>query len=315
MRKLLLILGLLAVLAATSHADRIVLVPADVLLKEPGQKALVAFNGQEELLILATDLAASKATRALQILPLPGKPVVQLGDPKLLDNLGELMRARSMNVLQRSQPGTTVKLVSHQKLGPHDLIVLELSGTDQLDAIVRKHLGQGLSPDAIALVRDYLRAGCRYLAIDLVEVGTEPGSVPPVAYRFETDELFYPLRTSNLVGGEGSVDLFLILPYKVHTLFPQLPFPTPAVEEEDFYLSPVLSLPETPPTPSLLPPGSRYLLAGPCLVRRPDVEALDPVLKGFMPRQNWFLLHHYEGPLQFSHDLRLSAQSLGLTSR
>lgn len=73
--------------------------------------------------------------------------------------------------------------------------------------------------------------------------------------------------------------------------------------------------PQVSPTPSLLPAGSRYFLAGPSLVRRPDIEALDPVLKGFMPRKNLLMLHHYEGPLQFSHDLRLSAQSLGLPSR
>ncbi len=36
--------------------------------------------------------------------------------------------------------------------------------------------------------------------------------IEPLIYRFKTDRLYYPLKTSNIIGGVGRVELVLILP-------------------------------------------------------------------------------------------------------
>ena len=46
----------------------------NVSIYEPGQKAIIAWNGTEEMLILSTDVNASEDTLALRILPLPSEP-------------------------------------------------------------------------------------------------------------------------------------------------------------------------------------------------------------------------------------------------
>ncbi len=56
-------------------ADRgLVHVEPGVSIYEPGQKAIIAWNGQEEILILSTDVSATGETLVLEIMPLPSNP-------------------------------------------------------------------------------------------------------------------------------------------------------------------------------------------------------------------------------------------------
>jgi len=49
---------------------------------EPGQKAIIAWSGSKEILILSTDVYADESTKVLEVLPLPSKPVVKDGNFK-----------------------------------------------------------------------------------------------------------------------------------------------------------------------------------------------------------------------------------------
>ena len=51
-----------------------------VVIFEPDQRAVIAFNGQEEILLLSADLRVSEPTKILQVLPLPSEPKVTKGD-------------------------------------------------------------------------------------------------------------------------------------------------------------------------------------------------------------------------------------------
>ena len=52
----------------------------EVTIFEPTQRALIAWNGEEEILILSTDLRASRATKVLEVMPFPAEPRVKKGD-------------------------------------------------------------------------------------------------------------------------------------------------------------------------------------------------------------------------------------------
>jgi len=49
---------------------------AQVVIFEPNQRAVIGFNGQEEILLLSADLRVPEPTKILQVLPLPGEPEV-----------------------------------------------------------------------------------------------------------------------------------------------------------------------------------------------------------------------------------------------
>ena len=52
----------------------------DIKIFEPTQRAMIAWNGEEEILLLTTDIRASDSTEVLEVLPLPYEPVVKKGD-------------------------------------------------------------------------------------------------------------------------------------------------------------------------------------------------------------------------------------------
>ena len=67
---------------------------AGVKLFEPTQRAAIAFNGSEEILLLSTDLRSSEPTKVLEVLPLPSEPKVSKGDVKFFTNAVDLINAR-----------------------------------------------------------------------------------------------------------------------------------------------------------------------------------------------------------------------------
>ncbi|HJH27131.1 MAG TPA: hypothetical protein C5S37_10290 [Methanophagales archaeon] len=71
----ILALALVFILLAPSlvFADKgmIVVGPREVSLQESGQNAIVAWNGDEEIIILSTDAKSSESTLVLEVLPLP----------------------------------------------------------------------------------------------------------------------------------------------------------------------------------------------------------------------------------------------------
>lgn len=73
----ILILG--SLLAPLVHADRCILPITDADVYGPGQKAIIAWNGEVERLILSTDLYATADTKVLEVLPLPSEPSVSEG--------------------------------------------------------------------------------------------------------------------------------------------------------------------------------------------------------------------------------------------
>ena len=58
---------------------------------EPAQNAIIAWNGKEQILLLSTDLKASKPTKVLEVLPLPSEPVVTRGDAATFSKINALI--------------------------------------------------------------------------------------------------------------------------------------------------------------------------------------------------------------------------------
>ena len=103
---------------------------------EPNQRAVIGYNGQEEILLLSTDLNASEPTKVLQVLPLPNEPKVAKADVAMFVKAMALINSRlnpggegasgGMGGLggakpSKEQPAGEVTL--HDKIGSHDISV------------------------------------------------------------------------------------------------------------------------------------------------------------------------------------------------
>ena len=216
-----LILFVLA-LPAVARADRGAIYTEPVTLSEPGQKAFLAFNGEEELLVLATDVQAGRDTAVLEFTPFPAEPVVALAPDGVFDRLQEILNAHRVTYFRKAMVqsygegtggGEPVDLLLHRCLGVHDVTVVRVNDPAAFASWVEAYFRENgfpvreLTEQEKAVVADYCQRGFNYFAFDLVHIGKEVQSVPPLAYRFKTPALYYPLKVSGLYGGTGRVDL------------------------------------------------------------------------------------------------------------
>jgi len=103
---------------------------------EPNQRAMIAWSGKEEILLLSTDLRASEPTKILEVLPLPSEPNVTKGDLEVFKKATRLinkkhnrrslsMRLGGRSPMEGSQPAGEVTF--HEKIGAHDVSVTRVS--------------------------------------------------------------------------------------------------------------------------------------------------------------------------------------------
>lgn len=226
-RFIIIVLLLASLVLASVFADRgsISIIPY-VRVLEPGQKAIVAWNGQEEILILSTDVKANQSTLILELLPLPSNPkTIERADFDSFIRLQQIVwgpirsHADSENlfiVVEQADLERSVVVTFHEEIGAHNITVVRAENAVELaewinDFLSRNSVTNDLSIDEYASVfEDYMSRGFHYFALDLVEVATEKRSVEPILYHFETDFLYYPLKISTLFSGNTKIKLFIL---------------------------------------------------------------------------------------------------------
>ena len=213
-----------------------------VTLTESGQRAIIGWGGETEILCLATDVSSSEKTTVIEFLPLPSEPNVTLGSKDTFDAVEKLLARRNVKLkmpvvggpgpFKESEP---FKITFHERLGAHDITVVKVNRADEFADWVREKAkaltgGQASLPGGIRkLISKYLnKYHCPYFVFDVIEVGPDPQSVEPIIYEFKSSEVFYPLEISSTFHGNTSIDLVLFSRYLVD----QHPF-----EERLFLLS------------------------------------------------------------------------------
>lgn len=198
---------------------------SDVTVSEPAQKAIILHNGSEEILILETDLKASSKTEILRFIPFPAEPTVGLAPESAIREMGKLVQAKKLQYITISQTkgGSSThnepvaEVVSRAKLGAHDVTVVKINDAAHFSRWVqgqfkdRKLLQAGPELDRVArIAADYVKDGIPYFVFDFVTIVDADNSVAPVTFQFKSRKIYYPLRTSNTIGGKGQVQLFFL---------------------------------------------------------------------------------------------------------
>ena len=226
---LLICLSLVAMpLAQVALADRGMVPIGDVSVYGPGQKAIIAWNGNEEIMILSTDVSASGDSQVLEILPLPSEPKVEKGDFASFEQVNRLIEEHFprhwWNGFRKGtlSPDEGLEIIFHEKIGAHDITVVKAGDSAELvmwaedflrDAGIEHEIS---SPKLESLVGDYIARDIDYFVFDLIEVTSEPKSIEPIVYRFDSDSLYFPLKISTLAEGWTDINLFLLTPEPVN---------------------------------------------------------------------------------------------------
>lgn len=218
-------LALLAPMRASADMGRIHVSSESVQVSEDAQKAIIVHNGEEEILILGTDLKATSKTGIIRFIPFPSEPSVSLAPggafkkvSAMIKKYGLVFQTFSISKGGQAASKEGIELRFNQKLGAHDLTLIKVNDVADFRQWVNDYFRKnGLPsketyPEEEAVVADYVQRGIVWFVVDYVEIGPESRFIEPVSYRFKTRQLYYPLKTSNTFGGKGGIELIIITP-------------------------------------------------------------------------------------------------------
>ena len=200
-----------------------------VRIYEPLQQAIIAWNGQEQILILSTDLYASEPTKVLEVIPLPAEPEVTEADPEIYQKVHNLYAEelyQTFTTLRRSGeavPGAVEpagEVAFQEKIGAHDISTIRVIRPDDFVSWVNEYLNsQGVDnptiPDVLAeVIVEYIEDGFDWFVFSVVELTEESHSQEAIQYRFESDAAYFPLKITRTETGSTELEIMAFMPPK-----------------------------------------------------------------------------------------------------
>ena len=197
---------------------------------EPGQKAIIAWSGSKEILILSTDVYADESTKVLEVLPLPSKPVVKDGNFKSFEVVQKIIESHRPPYslisgdakANRTAHPPGMAILFYKKIGAHSITCVDAADWDSFTAFLKTFVEkEGITtvkfPEGFSdLIEKYIKNRFNFFILDVVEVGKEKNSIEPIVYSFKTPYLYFPLEISSIVPGETNIDLFLLSKHKLN---------------------------------------------------------------------------------------------------
>jgi len=204
----------------------------NVKIFEPNQRAMIAWNGEEEILVLSTDLRASAPTKVLEVFPFPAEPVVTEGNIELFANATELINEKLMYGDgfgeaagsggwayfgdAGADPPPAARLAFHETIGSHDVAVIQALRMQGFVEWVRNFLDSQhvdnpvIPPPLTHVIEEYIQDGFTWFAFDVVSLTDEAVSKQAIQFRFWTNCLYYPLRITRTEQGATLVTLLIL---------------------------------------------------------------------------------------------------------
>jgi len=214
--------------------------PPDVYLDQSAQNAIVAWNGDEEVMILSNDIESDGAATVLRIVPLPSDPSeIKEGTFDSFEKLVEIMNQKIEDIRNQGMTmgkglegaPTGVEITFHKKIGAHDITVVRVNDLDCfLNWIKDFTQEKGLGMKELSLkfqegVKNYLKRDIKYFVFDVIKAEEEKESIKPLIYKFDSDLLFYPLLiTGASEVGESKAKIGLFIITKKETELPEIPY-------------------------------------------------------------------------------------------
>jgi Uncharacterized protein conserved in bacteria (DUF2330) len=197
---------------------------------EAQQKAIIAWNGTDEVLMLSTDVRSSNESEVIEIMPLPSNPSISRGSIDSFSNVTNVINRYldltvnkglypSLDPRQSSWHGSTsspgIYVTFQELIGLHFLTVVRAEDSYDLMGWLNDFLetkGQGLKPpsELDQLAKAYIDDGIDFFCIDVINASQIEVTVQTMVYRFNTSKLYYPLRISSLFSGSTTISLFTI---------------------------------------------------------------------------------------------------------
>src|SRR4030042_3748330 len=173
--RIISIISFIIIFALPAGADmgRIYVSDEDVTVSEDAQKAIILHNLSEEVLILGTDLKATKKTGMIRFIPFPSEPEVSLAPRGVFEHAAAMIKKYDLKYqeLFYSKGGEPeaktkgVQLLLNKKLGAHDLTIIKVNDVSEFRQWVNNYFKnkklpvKDSYPEEEAIVNDYVKRG------------------------------------------------------------------------------------------------------------------------------------------------------------
>ena len=203
--------------------------PPRVHLDQTAQNAIVAWNGEEEIIILSNDIESDAEATALRMVPLPSNPSeIKEGNFESFGKITEIMNKKIDNIRNQwmaagkdieGTPTPGVEITFHEKIGAHDVTVVKVNDLDYFLNWIKDFAdSKGLEIKEISSefkngISNYLKRDIKYFVFDVINTKETKESIKPLIYKFDTDYLYYPLLitgVSEIGESRAKIHVFLI---------------------------------------------------------------------------------------------------------
>lgn len=184
-------------------------------LHQSSQNAIVAWNGNEEILILSTNVKSEINGTIVQILPLPSYPEIKEGNESSFHKIAEIVG----NVYYTAKEGLTplggfaggggIEILFTTQIGVHNLTVVKVNDSADFTNFLRDMLEErnqtliekfdALFPNFENIAEKYVQQNITYFVVDDIEAEKDTKTVQPIIYRFNTSYLYYPMMMTSMI--------------------------------------------------------------------------------------------------------------------
>lgn len=213
--------------------------PPKVHLDQSAQNAIVAWNGEEEIIILSNDVKSDTEATALRMVPLPSNPSeIKEGSFESFEKITEIMNEKIEKMRDNwlmlgkgaeGAPTQGVEITFHEQIGAHDVTVVKVNDLDYFlnwlkDFAEEKGLEvKEISSEFKQGISNYLKRDIKYFVFDVIDTKEGEESIKPLVYKFKTDYLYYPLLISGISEiGQSRADIHVFL--ITENSIPEMPF-------------------------------------------------------------------------------------------
>jgi len=208
----------------------------DFDVEEPGQRAIIAWNGSREMMILSVDAIAEGQTSVVHIVPFPEMPHVSRGNASSFQRLEETLNWDPYGGYYGGNDGQSggqgggngSGYTPYQLTSSRTIIPLHAESSEDVLAWVDGYIldNQGdeeTHPDRfMEIIESYISKGIQDFIIDIVDLSENITTVEPIVYEFNTTSLFFPLEISSMIKGSSLIQLALIVddtvPYDITSM-------------------------------------------------------------------------------------------------
>jgi len=209
--------------------------PRNINVEQTDQNAIIAWDGQEEMLVLSTNWekpAGSQSATLLKVVPLPTEPSeIKEGETVIFEKLVKILNEK-IDAMQEQNlsggrdsgfnaPGATngVEVIFQKIIGAHDVTVVRVNKQEDFskwidDFSTQKTLEKKqISEEFKAGLQSYLKRNINYFVFDIVNLSETQTTIKPLIYRFKSNYFYFPMLVSGISeinDSQTKVNLFLV---------------------------------------------------------------------------------------------------------